>query len=121
MSLAGHRTQRTNEKRASMCLGIPGKVVETYDQDGLWMGKVDFGGVRKQVCFEHTANALPGQYVIVHVGFALHVIDEQEAVQIFSFLAKMNELSELGELSTSTPQTPYDPQSLKPAKSPLAS
>lgn len=104
-----------------MCLGIPGKVVETYDQDGLRMGKVDFGGVRKQVCLEHTATILPGQYVIVHVGFALHVIDEQEAMQIFSFLAKMNELSELGEVSTLPPHTPHDLQPLEPAKFPLAS
>src|SRR5262245_16147952 len=78
-----------------MCLGIPGKVVEKFEQQGLLMGKVDFGGVQKQVCLEHTKDVQPGQFVIVHVGFALQVIDEDEARQIFDFLDRMNELREL--------------------------
>jgi hydrogenase expression/formation protein HypC len=59
------------------------------------MGKVDFGGVCKRVCLEHVPEAQPGLYVIVHVGFALSVIDEDEAKQVFAFLAGMNELDEL--------------------------
>ena len=55
-----------------MCLGIPGKVVETYRDHDLLMGKVDFGGVCKRVCLEHVPEALPGEYVLVHVGFALN-------------------------------------------------
>jgi hydrogenase expression/formation protein HypC len=78
-----------------MCLGIPGKVTETYEENDVRMGKVDFGGVYKQVCIEHTPDAVPGKYVIVHVGFALQVIDEQEARQVFEFLDGMNELEEL--------------------------
>ena len=58
-----------------MCLGIPGKVVETYREHELLMGKVDFGGVCKQVCLEHVPEARPGEYVLVHVGFALARID----------------------------------------------
>jgi hydrogenase expression/formation protein HypC len=78
-----------------MCLGVPGRVVETYSEHGMLMGKVDFGGVFKRVCLEHTPEATPGRYVIVHVGFALSVIDEDEARQIFAFLEQMNELDEL--------------------------
>ncbi|HEY8505991.1 MAG TPA: HypC/HybG/HupF family hydrogenase formation chaperone [Gemmataceae bacterium] len=80
-----------------MCLGIPGKVVETYREHDVLMGKVDFGGVARRVCLEHVPEVRPGQYVIVHVGFALSVIDEEEAHQVFAFLAGMNELGELGQ------------------------
>ena len=78
-----------------MCLGIPGKVVETYEEHDVLMGKVDFGGVFKKVCLEHTRDVQPGKYVIVHVGFALQVIDEEEAKLVFEFLDRMNELDEL--------------------------
>ena len=78
-----------------MCLAIPGRVVETYQEHDVLMGKVDFGGVFKRICLEHTPGVQPGQYVIVHVGFALDVIDEAEAKQVFAFLEGMNELSEL--------------------------
>lgn len=78
-----------------MCLGIPGKVVETYEEHDVLMGKVDFGGVFKRVCLEHTPEVEPGEYVIVHVGFSLQVIDEDEARQVFAFLDRMNELDEL--------------------------
>ena len=78
-----------------MCLGIPGKVTETYREHDVLMGKVDFGGVSKRVCLEHVPAVRRGQYVIVHVGFALSVVDEEEARQVFSFLEKMNELGDL--------------------------
>lgn len=83
-----------------MCLGIPGKVVETYQEHEMLMGKVDFGGVFKRVCLEHTPDATPGRYVIVHVGFALQVIDEDEAQYVFKFLEGMNELDELRNAQT---------------------
>lgn len=79
-----------------MCLGIPGKVIEIYEEHELLMGKVDFGGVAKRVCLAHTPHVELGQYVIVHVGFALQVIDEAEAQQVFAFLERMEELHELG-------------------------
>ena len=78
-----------------MCLAIPGKVTETYRLHDLLMGKVDFGGVLKQVCLEHVPSAQIGQYVLVHVGFALSLIDEGEAKRVFEFLEGMNQLDEL--------------------------
>ena len=78
-----------------MCLGVPGRVIETYREHDLLMGRIDFGGIFKRVCLEHVPAAQPGQYVVVHVGFALSVIDEDEAKQVFAFLERMNELDEL--------------------------
>jgi hydrogenase expression/formation protein HypC len=78
-----------------MCLGIPGKVVETYREHDVLMGKVDFSGVCKRVCLEHVPQVQPGDYVLVHVGFALSRIDEAEARQVFEFLERMNQLDEL--------------------------
>lgn len=78
-----------------MCLAIPAKVTETYREHDVLMGKVDFGGISKRVCLEHTPQVVPGQYVVVHVGFALSVLDENEAQLVFKFLESMNELGEL--------------------------
>ncbi len=78
-----------------MCLGIPGKVVKTFKENEVLMGKVDFGGITKQVCLEHVPEVQPGQYVIVHVGFALSAIDEAEAQEVFQFLERMKQLDEL--------------------------
>jgi hydrogenase expression/formation protein HypC len=78
-----------------MCLGIPGKVVSTYREHDVLMGKVDFGGVIKQVCLAHVPDVKPGQFVIVHVGFALNTIDEAEAKIVFDFLEQMDQLDEL--------------------------
>jgi len=78
-----------------MCLGIPGKVVETYREHDVLMGKVDFGGVFKRVCLEHVPTVRIGEYVLVHVGFALNSIDEDEARRVFAFLDEMKQLDEL--------------------------
>jgi hydrogenase expression/formation protein HypC len=78
-----------------MCLGIPGKVVETYREHDVLMGKVDFTGVSKRVCLEHVPHVRVGEYVVVHVGFALNVIDEAEARRVFEFLEGMKQLDEL--------------------------
>ena len=75
-----------------MCLGIPGRLVEVYQQNGLPMGKVDFGGILKETCLAYTPDAKVGQYVIVHVGFAISQVDEAEAEEIFSLLNAMGEL-----------------------------
>ena len=83
-----------------MCLGIPGKVLQTYREHDCLMGKVDFGGIIKRVCLEHVPDVQPGQYVLVHVGFALSQIDEVEAQQVFKFLDGMKQLD---ELKTETP------------------
>ena len=62
-----------------MCLGIPGKIVELYESGGLKMGRVDFGGVVRETCLAYVPEAQLGDYTIVHVGFALNLIDEAEA------------------------------------------
>ena len=78
-----------------MCLGIPGKVIATYREHDVLMGKVDFSGVCKRACLEHVPEVRPGDYVLVHVGFALSRIDEDEARRVFEFLETMNQLDEL--------------------------
>lgn len=78
-----------------MCLGIPGKVIKTFREHDVLMGKVDFSGVSKTVCLEHVPDVQVGQYVLVHVGFALSSIDEAEAVRVFDFLKQMDQLDEL--------------------------
>ena len=78
-----------------MCLGIPGRVTETYREHDVLMGKVAFGGISKRVCLEHVPDAVVDDYVLVHVGFALSRIDEDEARQVFEFLDSMQLLDEL--------------------------
>jgi hydrogenase expression/formation protein HypC len=92
-----------------MCLGIPGKVVETYRENDVLMGKVDFSGICKRVCLEHVPEVRPGEYVLVHVGFALSRLDEQEAGQVFAFLEEMNQLDELKIDSSPSPPAPLPP------------
>ena len=82
-----------------MCLGVPGRVVEAFSEGGLLMGRVDFGGVSQRVCLEHTPEVQPGEYVIVHVGFSLSVVDPEEARQVFAFLEHMGELDEVAPRS----------------------
>jgi hydrogenase expression/formation protein HypC len=82
-----------------MCRGVPGKVVETYHEHDVLMGKVEFGGITKRVCLEHVADVHPGEYVLVHVGFALSRIDEAEAARVFALLRELNQLDELEEPS----------------------
>jgi hydrogenase expression/formation protein HypC len=80
-----------------MCLAVPGKVVETYREHDVLMGKVDFGGVSRRVCLEHVPEVRPDEYVLVHVGFALSRIDEDEARRVFEYLKQMDQLEELQE------------------------
>ena len=79
-----------------MCLGVPGKVIEiTEEQAGVRMGKVSFGGITKSVCLAYVPEAAVGDYVVVHVGFAISKVDEQEAAQVFEYLREMDDLKEL--------------------------
>ena len=79
-----------------MCLGIPGRIVTMRDDGGLPTGVVDFGGVRRDVCLAYVApEAGVGDYVIVHVGFALTRVDEAEAKRTFEALREMSQLDEL--------------------------
>ena len=78
-----------------MCLAIPGKVIETLQSDGMKMAKVSFGGMVKQVCLEYTPDVTAGDYVLVHVGFALSRVDEEEAERTFQLLQDLGQLTEL--------------------------
>lgn len=79
-----------------MCLGIPGRIVELRADSGLAMGMVDFGGVRREVCLAYVQDDVqPGDYVVVHVGFAIAKVDEDEAHRTFEALREMSQLDEL--------------------------
>ena len=80
-----------------MCLAVPGRLTELYARDGMRMGKVDFDGVVRDVCLECLGEASPGDYVLVHVGFALTRIDEAEAARVFALLDDL-ECGRAGEL-----------------------
>ena len=80
-----------------MCLAVPGRVVEVLRDGDVLMAKVDFGGVRKRVCIEHVPDAVPGEWVVVHVGFALSRIDEDEARRVLDLLTELDQLGELEE------------------------
>lgn len=79
-----------------MCLAVPGRIIEISDEDPLQrMGRVDFGGIVKEISLAYLPEAKTGDYVIVHVGFALSLVDEAEARKVFEYLERMGELSEL--------------------------
>jgi hydrogenase expression/formation protein HypC len=73
-----------------MCLAVPGKIVEIYETNGLLMGKIDFGGVTREVCLTYVPEAKVGDYTIIHVGFALNLIDEVEAKETLSLLEQIS-------------------------------
>jgi hydrogenase expression/formation protein HypC len=77
-----------------MCLGIPGKIIDIYEANDLPMGKVDFGGVTREVCLAYVPEAQIGNYTIVHVGFALNVLDEVEALETLQLLREIGALDE---------------------------
>jgi hydrogenase expression/formation protein HypC len=81
-----------------MCLGVPGKIVEIYEKEGLSMGKIDFGGeVMRETCLAYVPEAQVGEYVIIHVGFALSVLSESEALETLELLTEIANLNdELG-------------------------
>jgi hydrogenase expression/formation protein HypC len=80
-----------------MCLAVPGKVVEITGEGDLRMGKVDFAGVQRQACLAYVPEVQVGDYVLVHVGFAITRIDEQAAQETFAALAEISALEEGGE------------------------
>ena len=88
-----------------MCLGIPGRVIEIRDDAGLRMGRVDFGGVRKEACLSYVPDVRLGDYVVVHVGFAISQLDEEEALKTLELLEQMGDLVQQ-ELATMGPGMP---------------
>jgi len=82
-----------------MCLAVPGKIVSIFEEDPpeVRRGKVDFAGIQKEICLAYTPEAAVGDYVLVHVGFALNVVDQDEAQRIFETLDEMERLEAAAE------------------------
>jgi hydrogenase expression/formation protein HypC len=78
-----------------MCLAIPGKVIEAFDQQGMRMARVQFGGIVREACLEYVPDTIVGEYVLVHVGFAISKVDEEEAQRTYQLLEEMDQLTEL--------------------------
>ncbi len=77
-----------------MCLGVPGKIVEIYETNGLKMGKVDFGGVYREACLAYIPEAQVGDYTLIHVGFAISRLSEEEAQESLAVLQEMVNLEQ---------------------------
>ena len=77
-----------------MCLGIPGKVIELYEKNGMKMAKIDFGGVVKEACMEYLPEIKLGDYTIIHVGFGLSILDEQEAMETMELLKQVDAMGD---------------------------
>jgi hydrogenase expression/formation protein HypC len=78
-----------------MCLAIPGKILHEFEQRGMRMAKIQFGGIVREACLEYVPEAAIGDYVLVHVGFAITTLNEAEAERTYKLLAEMDQLSEL--------------------------
>ena len=83
-----------------MCLGVPGKILETYESHGLRMAKVQFGAIVRETCLQYVPEAGTGDHVVVHVGFAISKVDEEEAARTYRLLEEMGQLTELGAPET---------------------
>jgi len=77
-----------------MCLGIPGKIISIYEEQSTKMAKVDFGGVTREVCIEVIPETKPGDWTIIHAGFALNILDEAEALETLEILSEMAAFTE---------------------------
>jgi hydrogenase expression/formation protein HypC len=82
-----------------MCLGIPGKILTIYEDNGTKMAKIDFGGVTREACIEVIPEAKPGDWTIVHAGFALNLLSESDAEETLNILREMAELASEEELN----------------------
>ena len=76
-----------------MCLGVPGKITIIYEQNHLPMGRIDFGGVIKEACLAYVPEAKVGDYVLVHVGFAISLMDETEAMETLKMIREVADFS----------------------------
>lgn len=86
-----------------MCLAIPGKVIETFAKGGMRMGRVQFGGVAREACLEYVPDTQAGDYVLVHVGFAISRVNEEEAQRTYQALMELGQLTELDVPEISEP------------------
>jgi hydrogenase expression/formation protein HypC len=78
-----------------MCLAIPGKIVELEDEAPMRMGRIDYGGITRKVCLAYIPEPQIGEYVMVHVGFAISKVDPDEAARTYRYLAEMDQLEEI--------------------------
>lgn len=80
-----------------MCLGVPGRIIEIYNKENLRMGRIDFGGVLREACLEYVPDAEVDDYVVVHVGFAISMLSEEEAQETLQLLREIGEFdTEMG-------------------------
>lgn len=77
-----------------MCLGVPGKIIEIYNRDGLNMGKVDFSGIVRETCLDFVPEAKVGDYTVIHVGFAISLLSEEEAQKTLEMLREIVDIGE---------------------------
>jgi len=77
-----------------MCLGVPGKIVEIKEKNGLKMAKVDFGGIFREACLDYVPEAKVGNYCVIHVGFAISILSEAEAMETLDLLKQMGSFEE---------------------------
>jgi hydrogenase expression/formation protein HypC len=77
-----------------MCLAIPGKIVEIYETNGLRMGKIDFGGVTREACLAYVPEAQLGEYTVIHVGFAISQLSEEEAQETLALIREIANMDE---------------------------
>ena len=77
-----------------MCLGVPGKITDIYENNGMKMGKVDFGGVTRETCLDFVPEAEIGDYTVIHVGFAISLLSEEEAQKTLEMLREIDALGE---------------------------
>jgi hydrogenase expression/formation protein HypC len=77
-----------------MCLAVPGKIVEIKESDGLQMAKVDFGGIFREACLDYVPEAKVGDYCVIHVGFAISLLSEQEAMETLELLKQISNIGE---------------------------
>jgi len=84
-----------------MCLAVPGRITELRDAGGIAMATVDYGGITREACMAYLPEAAVGDYVLVHVGFAITRVDEDEAARTLALLREMGELGELEEGASS--------------------
>jgi hydrogenase expression/formation protein HypC len=77
-----------------MCLGVPGKITKIYDKENMKMCEIDFGGVTREACLDFIPEAKVGEYVIIHVGFAITLLSEEEAMETLNLLREISDLDE---------------------------
>jgi hydrogenase expression/formation protein HypC len=104
-----------------MCLAIPGKVVQEFESRGMRMARVQFGGIVREASLDYTPDVKVGDYVLVHVGFAISTVNAEEAERTYRLLEEMDQLTELqapvveevapgANSGTPAPDTPARPQ-----------